>query len=254
MDSVLFGSESISHYSKSNIIIWMTLAFQAGALNMGGFMACHQFVSHVTGFATHFGYQLDQGRVLTALGILAVPIFFLLGSALSGYLIDIRLKLSQKPRYYIVFGIIFFLILSICLGGVAGIFGIFGEPLELSRDYFLLILLCLTCGIQNGTVTMVSKSVVRTTHLTGITTDLGLGLVRVLNRRQLDTNISNERRANWMRAGIIVFFVFGSVLGGVAHGRYGYAGFFLPVVTSGGLFLVMFYFQVMKSVLPTSHR
>jgi uncharacterized membrane protein YoaK (UPF0700 family) len=224
----------------------MSLAFQAGLLNIGGFMACHQFVSHVTGFATFFGYEINQIDSSHAFGMLAVPLFFLFGCMLSGQLVDIRLKLHKKPRYHITFGIIFLLLCIILFTGTMGYFGEFGQSTEIARNYTLLALLCLTCGIQNGTITTVSKSVIRTTHLTGITTDLGIGIVRFLNRNRLKGEVSTEVHANFMRAGIIFFFGFGSVCGGYIFKKFGYAGFWVPTLTSGILFWLMFYFQVLR--------
>ena len=207
-------------------------------------MAVHRFVSHVTGFATYFGYELNQTDNSHAIGMLVVPFFFLLGCMLSAQLVDIRIKLHKRPKYYITFGLIFVLICVIFGLGMIGYFGNFGEPLEVSRDYTLLILLCLVCGIQNGTITTVSKSVIRTTHLTGVTTDLGIGIIRFLNRHKLEAEYGSELEPNLMRAGIIVFFVFGSALGGYVFSKLGYAGFLIPVVTSGLLFILMLYFQV----------
>ena len=205
---MIYGNESISHYSRSNVCIWMLMAFQAGALNIGGFMACHRFVSHVTGFATYFGYELTQTNASRAIGMLIVPFFFLIGAMISGLLVDIRLKMHKKPKYFLAFGIIFFLILIVFISGVTGHFGPFGQPLNNINDYILLILLCFTCGIQNGTITTVSKSVIRTTHLTGITTDLGIGLMRLLSASHTNENIDNEKKATLMRMGIIFFFGF----------------------------------------------
>ncbi len=248
---MLYGNESISHYTPGNISIWMSMAFQAGILNIGGFMACHRFVSHVTGFATFFGHEINQVDNSHAFGMLAVPLFFLFGCMISGQLVDIRLKLHKSPKYYITFGLIFFLLCIVFALGVFGYFGKFGEPLELSRDYTLLILLCLICGIQNGTIATVSKSVIRTTHLTGVTTDLGIGIVRFLNRANLKGEIGTEVQANLMRAGIIFFFGFGSVLGGYIFKKLQYAGFFVPALTSGLLFGAMLYFQVIKPRPPS---
>ncbi len=244
---MLFGNESISHYNRSNIAIWMSMAFQAGILNMGGFMACHRFVSHVTGFATFFGYEINQTDSKYAAGMLLVPLFFLFGAMISGELVDIRLKLHKKPKYYISFGIIFVLSLIVFIGGILGFFGTFGEPLRYSRDYALLATLCLICGIQNGTITTVSRSVVRTTHLTGVTTDLGIGLMRLFYKDKLGEEYTFEtERENLMRLGIISFFILGSVIGGFAFSNFGYYGFAFPVITSGSLFWLMFYFQVHK--------
>lgn len=222
------------------------MAFQAGILNIGGFMACHRFVSHVTGFATFFGHEVNQPDNRHAYGMLVVPLFFLFGCMISGQLVDIRLKLHKRPKYYLTFGLIFFLICSVLALGMAGYFGRFGEPFEYSRNYALLFLLCLICGIQNGTITTVSKSVVRTTHLTGVTTDLGIGIVRFFNRDKLKGEIGNEVHANLMRAGIIFSFGFGSVVGGFVFTHWEYAGFLIPTFTSGLLFAAMLYFQVFK--------
>ncbi len=244
---MLYDNETISQYTPTNIAIWMSLAFQAGLLNIGGFMACHRFVSHVTGFATFFGYEINQPDNSHAFGMLIVPLFFMFGCMLSGQLVDIRVRLHKRPKYYLTFGVIFSLICAVLILGVSGYFGKFGEPMEFYRDYILLVILCLTCGIQNGTITSVSKSVIRTTHLTGITTDLGLGIVRFLNRERLKNDMANEVHANLMRAGIIFFFGFGSVFGGYAFSKLQYWGFVIPAITSGSLFGLMLYFQIFKN-------
>lgn len=243
---MLFGNESISTFTKPNMTIWMALAFQGGMLNMGGYLACHSFVSHVTGFGTLFGFEWSQSHYLMAAKISLVPLFFLSGSALSGYLVDLRIKLHKRPKYFIVFGVLLLLTLLIVIGGFNGLFGPFGQTHEQLGGYILLILLCLTCGVQNGTVTSVSRHVVRTTHLTGITTDLGIGLVRVLNRRRLQGQIENEGKANFMRAGVIFFFALGSMVGALMFNAFAYRGFLLPTAISGTLFFLTFYFQVLR--------
>lgn len=224
----------------------MILAFQAGLLNVGGVMACHNFVSHVTGFATLFGIGLGERNYAHAAGVLLVPGFFLLGAMLSAMLVDLRLKLGKKPKYYIVFGLLFVLILVVEIAGWNKMWGKFGEPLESPRAYALLAFLCLICGVQNATVSMVSKSVVRTTHLTGVTTDLGIGLVRIFNARALGGSIGEEGHANLMRIGIIIFFVLGSAAGFQIFRSWEFRGFLFPTIISGLLFFASFYHQVIK--------
>lgn len=238
---MLYGNETISAFTRSNMAIWMALAFQAGALNIGGFLACGRFVSHVTGFATYFAIEIDKKNFVSAFGMLLVPAFFLLGAIVSGIMVDLRLKLHKRPKYYIIFGILFFLMLFVVVSGFNGFFGTFGgEPLL--SDYLLLAILCLMCGMQNGLITTVSRSVIRTTHLTGITTDLGIGLVRVFFRKKINQPMDDENKANLARAAIIFCFGLGSMVGGIGFVRAGYRGFLLPLFVSGCLFLATFYF------------
>lgn len=219
------------------------MAFQAGVLNVGGFMACHRFVSHVTGYGTSVGYELGLNGLASAFEMALVPICFLLGCMMSGFLVDIRIKLHKKPRYYISFGLIFALIATVMFFGESDMFGKFGEPLKFSRDYTLLVMLAFLCGVQNGTITTVSRSVIRTTHLSGITTDLGIGLARLVYRKKIASEIPDEGKAVLMRMGIIGFFITGSYCGYEIFSRMGYIGFTVPLTTSGILFIAMLYFQ-----------
>jgi uncharacterized membrane protein YoaK (UPF0700 family) len=244
---MLRGNQSISHYTSSNITIWLVMAFQAGFLNIGGFLSCHRFISHVTGAWTMVGYELNGGNFSSVLGVLATPLFLLAGAMLSGQLVDVRLRTQKQPRYYEVYGLMFVLITGILVCGILGVFGSFGEPLALARDYVLVFLLSFICGLQNGTITSVSRVVIRTSHLTGLTTDLGLGLARLLNRHRIQGDSFEEVRANLMRVGLIFFFIAGAAAGGFVFPRWEFSGFAIPVFISGTLFSLMLYFQVLKS-------
>lgn len=229
-------TDSMSTYSRANLVVWLALAMQAGILNVGGFLACGRFVSHLTGFAGHFGMEAARSQWFAALGMLTVPLFFLLGSILCAVLVDLRLKTRRRPLYEVTFGICSALIFVLSAAGQIGFFGEFGKPLELQHDFTLLAILCLVCGIQNAMVTSVSKSIVRTTHLTGITTDLGIGIVRWLHRNKHSQFGEEESKANTMRAGIIIFFGIGSMVGAWAFYNWEYLGFVIPGFISFGLF------------------
>lgn len=236
----------LSQPSLRKIILWNLLSFQAGSLNVGGFLACHKFVSHVTGFSTLFGAELAQGHTDLALGFLTVPLFFLLGSMLSGLLIDSRVLEGQPPHFTWVFGILTLCTALILSLGASHVFGQFGMTLEMEQDYLLLALLCLSCGLQNATVTSAYGAVVRTTHLTGLTTDLGVGLARVLNPRLDAKKRANEIKANSMRVGIVLSFTLGSVICGWIFTRTAYWGFLIPFLISLGLFIFSLAFSVKK--------
>ena len=215
-------------YEHRNLFIWFLLAFQGGALNTGGYLAVHRFVSHLTGFATLAGVAGAKFDWATMLGMLMVPLCFLFGVMISAWNVERRRINDAIPRYSLIFSIIFFNIFLITILGISGGLGEFGEPLSSRRDYFLLFILAFTCGLQNAVISSASGAVIRTTHLTGPTTDLGIGLVRLwttrkkLNRRELF--------ATWCRLGIFWSFVFGSLVSAAIYLNFKFYGFLLPLV------------------------
>lgn len=227
----MFRGETLSHFSLRNAMIWFLLAFQSGMINAGGFIACGRFVTHITGFATLIGTSVAENATRHALALIAVPGFFILGAMISGFLVDRRQIQKRPPRYSSVLFLIVLINAGILVAGVEGKFGRFGEPVTLLRNYVLLALLCFVSGLQNAMVTSASGAVVRTTHLTGITTDLGIGLVRVLFHGHQLSRI-DEIRAVWMRIGVIFSFIFGSTMAAFVFFDGEYWGFALPTLIS----------------------
>lgn len=206
---------------------WFLLCFNGGAINAGGFMATGKFVSHITGFATLFGVSLTNEQFKIAFGILTVPLFFLTGAFLAGLLIDRPLSHGDKPHFDWVMGIsAACLLLTVGWGDLH--FGEFGGVFVFKESYILMALLCLASGLQNGAITSSSGGSVRTTHLTGLTTDLGLGLARVFTFHLKEDRMRNEIRANYLRMGSIASFVFGSSVGAWVFLKFEYKGFLLP--------------------------
>lgn len=155
--------------------------------------------------------------------------------------------MGKEPKYYVVFGLLFALLTFITTFSCKGYFGPFGVIDETHANFFLLGLLCLSCGMQNGTVSLVSKSVVRTSHLTGITTDLGIGLVRVAFANRLKEPLDEEPEANAMRIGVVLNFILGSCLGYFAFQAMHFYAFIIPTAFYGILFFLMIYFQLIRT-------
>lgn len=217
--------------STKTYIQWGSLVFLAGAINSGGFLACERFVSHVTGFATLFGIDLAMGEWGLAIGILSVPVYFLAGVMLSAFLIERRAR-EGKRAYSIIMGVETLLLVFCAIGGWLGWFGKFGTELILSRDYLLLAFLCAASGLQNAALTNSSGATIRTTHLTGLTTDLGIGIVRAANLTADDPKRLDEIKANYFRTATIVAFAFGGSVGAFLFLQFGYLGFLLPAAIS----------------------
>lgn len=212
---------------------WFLLAGSAGFINTGGFLACRRFVSHVTGFANMQGVALAERNWPGALSMASVPLYFLLGCMFSAWVVDRRIKQGRDPLYALPLSLIATLMCLVALGGEQGIFGPFGEY-DVGLHHVLLAALCLACGIQNAVVTIATGSIMRSTHLTGTTTDLGTGLVRCLLMHRDSPERQLERRFNWMRFGQIAFFIMGACAGAFVFPEWQYLGFTIP----GGIALL----------------
>lgn len=205
------------------------MAFISGTINAGGFLACHKFVTHVTGFATLFGIDAVSQNWDHAIGLLSVPLFFILGAMIAAYFIDRRYLLNKPPKYFYATGLISLCMFAAAIGGYYNYFGKFGEPANLTADYLLLCLTVMAAGLQNSAVTSSSGATVRTTHLTGVTTDVGIGIIRLSTLWGTpNEDFKREALLMWLRVGIIGAFVLGSLVGVVLFLKYEYLGFLLP--------------------------
>jgi uncharacterized membrane protein YoaK (UPF0700 family) len=209
---------------------WFLLSFIAGNINAGGFLACGRFVTHVTGTATLVGIDLAMGKTSLGIGMLAVPIFFLFGVMISAYYIDRPISAGERPRYPLIMGLAAACLLLVAVGGYLHLFGEFGEMVHLRKEILFMAVLSVASGLINAAITTSSGAFVRITHLTGITTDLGIGIMRVLDMDAKNPNYRQERLANVYRAGTWVSFVIGSFVGATLFLRVDYLGFLLPGV------------------------
>lgn len=229
----MFQHKLNDEVSYRTYLDWFVLSFLAGNINTGGYLACHRFVSHVTGFATMSGILLEQKDWVESFGTLLIPMFFLIGVIISGYLTEKQYAHKvHGQRYAPVMWLVSLILFFVSIGGYVGWFGSFGDAASMKHSFILLASLCGACGLQNAAITSASGSTVRTTHLTGITTDLGLGIVKsefkLINKEQKD----NERKANKLRAVTILSFTLGSLVGAFTFAKFGYLGFILPALIS----------------------
>jgi uncharacterized membrane protein YoaK (UPF0700 family) len=199
-------------------------------INTAGLLSVHRFVSHITGFAGHFAVAIYDHEYLMALYALSLPATFLFGSMYSGYFTEARRLRGHSPQYVLVMLTITLILLALGLAGTAGALGVFGEPFESLRDYILLVALSFACGAQNGLFTHYSGSVIRTTHLTGITTDLGIGLIREFFVKDV-----KEGKLNMVRLELICSFIIGSVVSVYIFMGLEFAAFFILAALALGI-------------------
>lgn len=187
---------------------WLLLSFGAGATNAGALLACATFVSHVSGTATRLGVDVGQWDLMLEYG--AVLASFVLGAMASVLALGARVARGLRPLHGLPLLVVAGLLLTVALLGERGVFGPFGGEIEQAQDFAMLCLLGFAMGLQNATVSSTTGMAVRTTHMTGPATDLGIHLANALWGK------SAERTASWqgvlLRASKLGAFLVGSIV------------------------------------------
>jgi uncharacterized membrane protein YoaK (UPF0700 family) len=116
-------------------------------------------------------------------------------------------------------------------------FGFTGRVFAGGRVLGTVMLLCFTMGLQNAIITKLSNSVIRTTHVTGMVTDIGIALGRIVfsTAREPGVSISRELATLRLLASLVVLFFVGGVTGALG---FKHVGFFFTVPLSAILVLL----------------
>lgn len=194
---------------QHNLRIASLLSGVAGIVNVVGFFSVSRLTTNVTG---HFAYLIDEVYRLNfmhAFVFFLYIFFFFLGSFSSGFLVEFISRKSERNMYIIPTFIEAVLLIAIAL-----IEGRMGGP----HPDLIACSLLFAMGLQNSLVTSISNAIVRTTHLTGLFTDLGIELSQLFFYRQ---PLQRERLRSIIRLRftIILCFFVGGIFGGLLFAK-----------------------------------
>lgn len=229
-------------FTRGNITLWLISAFKAGFINSAGFLAAGKFVSHVTGFGTQAGIAMGHKDYFFGIELILIPVFFIFGGVITSLILDRDYSRNEQPRYYLVQGLVTLLILVIMLIGVSRV-GTGYERFDANSNYDLaefavIALLCLTCGLKNSLITWTTYGKIRVTHLTGLSTDLGLNLIRSLGFSQASPRYNEKKIVNLTRLLTLVCFSTGAFISALLFPRIGFGCFLIVFLISLGLTIV----------------
>lgn len=181
----------------------------AGYVNAVGLLGFeHQSVSHMSGTATLLGTGFLNSTAQNTLHLLGVLMSFLAGASLSGFLLHgSTLKLGRHYDTALFFESALLLISCWLL---------------ISGSFYGHFFASAACGLQNAMATTYSGAIIRTTHITGIFTDLGIMLGGVFRREPLD-----KRKAKLFLF-IIIGFILGGTAGATMYALYNFKALLMP--------------------------
>ena len=198
----------------------LALAVVAGAANAGAYLAVKRYTSHMTGIVSSIADNLVMGEFVLVLGAVGAVVAFLLGAMTSAVMINFGRRRQARSQFALplLLEALLFLLFGLMGATLADVDGLF-VPATVA-------LLCFMMGLQNAVITKISGAVVRTTHLTGIITDLGIEMGKLVywNRTPSDqaAPVLADRARMTTLASLMAAFLGGGILGAFGFKHFGY--------------------------------
>jgi uncharacterized membrane protein YoaK (UPF0700 family) len=237
----MFRHKGKTRTLKHNLRIASLLSFVAGLVNVVGFLAVERLTTNVTG---HFAYLIDEVfklEIWNGFIYFLYIFFFFFGSFTSNFLVE---WFSRNGKAFsFTFPVLF-------ESAILFVVAIMGNLLILENPDLLAFSLLFAMGLQNSLVTTISNATVRTTHLTGLFTDLGIELSQLFfysekeQQKKLTASIK-------LRLTIICFFFVGGIIGGVF---YSHIIFYALLIATIALIAAVFYDTLKLQVIIFSRK
>ncbi len=192
------------------------LALIAGSLNSAGFYAVGFFSANMTGNVSTMADRVALGDVLTGLFYLAIVGTFIFGAGLSALITS----MGKRHRIYRIYAVSIMAEAVLMTGlGCADMW----LP-AITRGPVVVFGLSFLMGFQNAIVTRISNARVRTTHISGMATDVGIELGCLMDiaiRKGGMEDAKPYRDRLGLHSVTILSFCTGGVLGVVAYRAVG---------------------------------
>jgi len=207
---------------EANRHLALFLAFIAGATNAGGYLAVRQYTSHMSGIVSAMADNSAVGDVGLVLAGLSALFSFVAGAATTAVLVNWGRRRKKHSEYAMPLMV---------EAGLLLVFGLLGGNLEGRRWLFdpaTVLLLCFTMGLQNAIITKISQAEIRTTHVTGVVTDIGIELGKLFywNRSKHHPDaltVRADRRRLGLLSSLVGLFFAGGVAGALGFKHLGFA-------------------------------
>ena len=225
---------------EANRHLALYLAAIAGATNAGGYLAVRQYTSHMSGIVSSMADDLGAGQMRPLLAGATALTCFLMGAAATAVLVNWARRRELESEFA----------LPLCVeAGLLVCFAVVGGRLR-QHEWFAVsatvALLCFTMGLQNAMITKISHAEMRTTHVTGMVTDIGIELGKMLywSRAATGEPVRGDMAKLGLLGTLVGLFFGGGLAGAVA---FKYVGF-LSALPLAALLLVLAVMPVLEDL------
>ncbi|WP_419801618.1 YoaK family protein [Mucilaginibacter sp.] len=215
---------------KDNLLLASSTAFVAGVTNVAGVIAFLSFTSNITGHVAMLARKIVNKEHHDVMVYTLWLLLFLIGAFTANFLT----KSYSKKGNYRAHAVPVYVEIVVML--IVAIYGHnYYTETQTEREMIISAML-FSMGLQNGLVSTISGGLVKTTHLTGLFTDLGGELSEYLHTGKGERSPIKQRLA--VRFTILSFYLTGGIIGGLMFEAYDFRIFyFIPII----LFSILYY-------------
>lgn len=215
---------------KENLMLASSTAFVSGIVNVAGLLAFFAFSSNVTGHVANLAKNIADVNTRDVISLCIWLLAFFSGAFLASYLIQSLQKQSAYKAHATPFIIEAIILLMVAVYADTWFNG------DLRAGETVVTFLLFSMGLQNGTVSKISGGLIKTSHVTGLITDLGS---ETADYWHPETEKSNPMREKlYVRITILLCYIFGGLMGALIFYEYHFKIFYLvPAV----LMTILFY-------------
>lgn len=190
--------------SNIDLVLAGLLSSIAGALNAVGFLVAGSFTANMTGNISAFADNFANGAIVASLSFMGLVVAFVCGASIAALVIQTGERRPLRSIY------------ALAITAEAVILLVLGIGLVLSfaqlQETFLVIVLSFVMGLQNAVTTMISRARVRTTHVSGMATDIGIELAALIGDAKLRQEATPKLKLHILT---LASFAIGGVCGAV---------------------------------------
>ena len=221
-----------------DLILGAILSFVAGAINAGGYLSIKTYVSHMSGLVSSIADNLILGELGLAFVVCVYVLTFFMGASttslmvlwgrLKGYQSEFANVLAFESLLLLIFGILAAHIL----------------PWFQLNLHGTILVLCFIMGLQNALMTKISHAEIRTTHVTGLITDIGIETGRYLYERILRQKARFHPKKLYTLVIVFACFLGGGIIGAFVFKQFG----FISVLAFSGLLAAIAFGPIHKDL------
>jgi uncharacterized membrane protein YoaK (UPF0700 family) len=205
--------------SNVDMVLAGLMSSIAGALNAAGFLIAGSFTANMTGNISAFADYFANGEILLSLSFAGLVAAFIAGAGVAAIAIQSGRKRQSRSIYAQVISaeavLLVFLSAGLALSPVA------------VEQALLVVGLSFSMGIQNAVTTMISSARVRTTHVSGMATDIGIELAALVG----DAAYREDARSKLsLHSLTLICFSIGGICGALLLGAVGHWLFVIAAV------------------------